>query len=252
MNQVEKANLFQTLHAPGEPIVLYNIWDAGSAAALTNAGAKAVATGSASVAAAQGYDDGEAIPMDFLLQLASRIVESVDVPVSVDFEGAYAAEPELVAANVAAVIRTGAVGINFEDRVVSGDGLYPLDLQVQRIKAIREEAASQGIPFFINARTDLFLESNAEQHHSHVYEAIERAAAYADAGASGFFIPGLANLDFIHQIVSASRLPVNVLMMGELNSIHEVAEVGVGRASYGPVPYRKSMEDLVACYRELK
>ena len=104
MTQAEKAAQFSALHVRGEPLVLYNIWDAGSAKAVAGSGAKAVATGSWSMAAAQGYPDGEAIPLDTVELVVRQISRSVDVPVTVDLEGAYAVEPEQVAANVARIV----------------------------------------------------------------------------------------------------------------------------------------------------
>ncbi|MEO5613390.1 MAG: isocitrate lyase/phosphoenolpyruvate mutase family protein, partial [Cypionkella sp.] len=87
MSQADKARRFKDLHIPGNPLVLYNIWDAGSAKTVASAGAQALATGSWSVAAAQGYGDGQAIPLDFALQIIARITQSTELPVSVDFEG---------------------------------------------------------------------------------------------------------------------------------------------------------------------
>jgi 2-methylisocitrate lyase-like PEP mutase family enzyme len=124
MNQAEKAKAFGALHRKGNPVVLYNIWDAGTAKAVTDAGAKALATGSWSVAAAQGYGDGEKIPLEALVAVTRQITAVNDLPLSVDFEGAYSTEPAGAAANVAKLIDAGAVGINFEDRVVGGSGLH--------------------------------------------------------------------------------------------------------------------------------
>ncbi|MEO1611169.1 MAG: isocitrate lyase/phosphoenolpyruvate mutase family protein, partial [Pseudomonadota bacterium] len=118
MSQSEKAARFAALHREGDPVVLYNIWDAGGAKALAEAGAPAVATGSWSVAAAHGYGDGEAIPLDLVLTIVGRIAATVDIPLTVDFEGAYAVDPSEAAENVRKLIRAGAVGINFEDRIV--------------------------------------------------------------------------------------------------------------------------------------
>lgn len=241
MSQVDKAASFAALHVPGTPLVIYNIWDAGSAKAVAGAGAKAIATGSWSVAEAQGYADGENLPLETLLDVASRIVASTDLPVSIDFEGGYAADPEPLAANITALIGTGAIGLNFEDQVVGDDGLYTLEQQVARIKAVRAAADASGVPLFINARTDLFLKSKPDAHGDHVGEALERGAAYAEAGGSGFFIPGLTDHDMIHQICAASSLPVNVMMRGKLSSISEVAALGVARASYGPGPFANAM-----------
>jgi len=105
MNQIEKAELFGTLHRKGNPVILYNIWDAGTAKAVTEAGAKALATGSWSVAAANGYGDGQKLPMDVLIETARSITAVNDLPLSVDFEGGYSTEPAGAAANVAKLAR---------------------------------------------------------------------------------------------------------------------------------------------------
>ncbi|MGO6818176.1 isocitrate lyase/phosphoenolpyruvate mutase family protein [Rhizobium leguminosarum] len=245
MNQNEKAKAFGALHRKGDPVVLYNIWDAGTAKAVTDAGAKALATGSWSVAAAHGYADGEKLPMSVLVETAKSITAVVDLPLSVDFEGAYSAEPEGAAANVAKLVEVGAIGINFEDQVVGGGGLYPAARQAARIRAIRAMAQGKGIPFFINARTDLFLaESDLSKHAGLVDEAIERGKAYAAAGGSGYFVPGLIDPALIEKICAASLLPVNIMMRTGAPDVKTLAKLGVGRVSYGPGPYRSMMEKL--------
>ena len=147
---------FAALHVPGNPVILYNIWDVASALAAVRGGAQALATGSHPVADANGWPDGQQVPIDFALANASRIIAAVDIPLTVDFEGAYSADPAKGGANVARLAATGAVGCNFEDQVIGGEGLHPLDLQVARIAAIRSAVGDQ---FFINARTDLFLKT---------------------------------------------------------------------------------------------
>lgn len=252
MNRFEKATHFKSLHVNGDPLVLYNIWDAGGAKALAEAGCKAIATGSWSVAAAHGFEDGEVIPLEFVLQIVERIATSVDLPLTVDFEGGYAAEPEEVMGNVRQVIKAGAVGINFEDQVVQGEGLYPITRQVERIKAVRQAADQESFPLFINARTDLFLASNTSDHEVLVTEALEREAAYAGAGADGFFVPGLTQLPLIKQIVDAANLPVNVMLTNGLTSVRNIADVGVSRASFGPGPYIKTISDLTERYKSIQ
>ena len=153
---MSKFETFAALHVPGDPVVLYNIWDVGSAHAVVNAGAKALATGSHPVADANGWPDGQQVPIEFAFANARRIVEAVEVPLSVDFESAYSAEPEEGGENVRRLKETGAVGCNFEDQVIGGEGIHPLELQVRRIVAIR---SAVGDDFFINARTDLFLKT---------------------------------------------------------------------------------------------
>ncbi|PID64080.1 MAG: phosphonomutase [Gammaproteobacteria bacterium] len=248
MRQAEKAIRFADLHQKGNPVVLYNIWDAAGAKALAEAGAPAVATGSWSVAAAHGYEDGEAIPLDFVLRITERICASVDLPVSVDFEGGYATEPAEVAENVRRIIHAGAVGINLEDGIVRGEGLHSVSSQAARIRAIRSVAAEEGIPLVLNARTDLFLDSDPATHKAHLAEALEREAAYGEAGADCFFVPGLTESSLISRIVDGAKLPVNVLMMGELKAIRDVAALGVSRASYGPGPFRRFLADFRKAY----
>lgn len=240
MTQTDKAKAFKAMHVRGAPLMLYNIWDAGTARAVAKAGAKALATGSWSVAEAQGFPDGQKIPLDVLLQIAGRIVSSVDLPVSIDFEGAYATDPAQAATNVKRLIETGAVGLNFEDQIVGGEGLHPVEGQVARIKAIR---GASDIPFFINARTDLFLRGKPETHASLVADAVARGCAYAQAGADGFFVPGLTDPALIQKVCEGVDLPVNVMMRGGLTR-EAAAQVGVARISHGPGPYATAIAAL--------
>jgi len=184
------------------------------------------------------------IPFDFAERIVSRIVSSIDAPVSVDFEGGYSEDDDELAANVSRLIEIGAVGINFEDRLVHGTGLYDIDRQAQRIAAIRTAADRQGVAFFINARTDLFLGqgSNSEQA---VDAALTRAKAYANAGASGFFIPGLQDERLIGRICEGADLPVNVMMMEDGTApVERLRALGVARISYGAAPYIACMDAL--------
>lgn len=252
MSQAEKATRLASLHQKGSPLVLYNIWDAGGAKAVEDAGAPAVATGSWSMAAAHGYYDGEAIPLDFVLRIVGRISASVDVPVTVDFEGGYATGPDEVAENVRKVIRAGAVGINFEDRVVKGEGLHAISAQTARIRAIKAVAADEGILLVLNARTDLFLGTDPASHEDHLAQALEREAAYAEAGADCFFVPGLTDARLIFEVTERASLPVNVMMTGELTSIKDVALLGVSRASYGPGPFFEFLANLKAACTSIK
>lgn len=244
MGQVEKAKSFAVLHTAGDPLVLWNIWDAGSAAAVAQAGARAVATGSWSVAAAQGFSDGEALPMEAALRTAREIVGAVDLPVSVDFEGGYAVEPAEVGENAAHLIATGAVGLNFEDRVVGGTGLHDIAAQTARIAAIRTAADAVGVPFFINARTDVFFADLPGTPDALMAEAVARAQAYRDAGADGLFAPGLSDLAQIAELSAAQPLPLNVMRMGDKVSVTAYAQAGVARISHGPGPYIAAMKAL--------
>ena len=233
---------FARLHVSGNPLVLFNVWDAGSAQAVAKAGARAIATGSASVAMANGFGDGERLPMEFALANAARIVEAVDLPVTVDFEGGYSADPAEAARNVAQLAETGAVGCNFEDQVVGGEGLYPIEAQAERIAAVRSAAGSD---FFINCRTDLFLKAPQETHdEAMVDEAIVRVRAYAEAGSSGFFVPMLGDLELLRRMCAQSPIPVNFMTYPGCPTTAEVAATGVARISHGPFPFMALMGKL--------
>ncbi len=248
--QRERADLFRDLHVKGNPLILFNIWDAGSAKAIEEAGAKAIATGSWSVAAANGFADGEKLPFGFALaNLRTASVErsraAVDAPVTIDLEGGYATDNAELKENIKKVIAAGAVGINFEDQIVGGEGLYAVEEQCARIEAIREAVEQSSIPFFINARTDVFLKTYPAMHdEAQLGEAIRRAAAYAHAGASGLFAPGLRDAEFIKRLCELSSLPVNIMVLPDTPPPGELAKLGVARISYGPGPYNQMMEAL--------
>jgi len=243
MNQTDKAKRFAELHVKDAPLLLYNAWDAGSAKSILDAGAKAIATSSWSVAAAQGYGDGEAIPIELAEQIVGRIAATVDIPVTVDFEGGYSEDDGELAANISRLLDLGVIGINFEDRIVKGSGLYSVDRQARRIAAIRKAAERKGVDLFINARTDVFFE-HGEDAAQAVGEALDRAKAYAAVGASGFFVPGLVDDALIGQICEGVSLPVNVMVMDGVPSNARLSELGVARISYGPIPYIRAMKAL--------
>jgi 2-methylisocitrate lyase-like PEP mutase family enzyme len=237
---------FAALHVPGDPVILYNIWDVGSAKAVVAAGAKALATGSHPVGDASGFGDAQQVPLEYVFANAARIVEAIDpLPLTVDFEGAYSTDPDEAGRNVANLKASGAVGCNFEDQVIGGEGLHPLEAQVARIRAIRRAV---GDDFFINARTDLYLKVEAHDDGL-VGQVVERGKAFADAGASGFFVPRLADPRQIERIVREVPLPLNVIAFPGAPPKGEWAAAGVARISHGPFPHRALMAQLTEAAR---
>jgi len=247
--QSDKARTFAAMHRPGAPIVLFNVWDAGGAVVLEKAGSPAIATGSHGVAEALGYGDGEKAPLDDVLYMVRRVTTSVAVPVTVDFEGAYAVDPDAVATNVTRLIDAGAIGLNFEDQVVGTKTLHPPETQAARIAAIHAAGVAREVPLFINARTDLFLKAPADEHASLVPEALARAALYAKAGASGFFVPGLVDPDLMTAIVKGTPLPVNAIASPAQQPASVLASLGVARISHGPFPWNAAMKAFVEGWR---
>lgn len=241
-----KYDIFASLHVPGDPVVLFNVWDPGSALAVANAGAKALATGSHPVGDASGFGDAQQVPLDYVFDNARRIVKASELPLSVDFEGAYSIDPDEGGENVRRLAETGAVGCNFEDQIVGGDGLHPLELQARRIAAIRNAV---GDAFFINARTDLFLKTQTYDE-ALVDQVVERGKAFADAGASGFFVPRLSEPKQIERVVREVPLPLNLIAFPGAPEKQVWAQAGVARISHGPFPHRALMAKLTEMARE--
>lgn len=240
-NQSDMAQRFRELHQRGNPVVLFNAWDAGSAKAVAEAGAKAIATGSWSVAAADGYEDGEKIPFAAALANLERIVSCVDLPVTFDIEAGYGD----IAKSVREAIAAGAIGFNYEDGRIGHDGLHPIDEQSARIREARAAADEQLKGVFINARTDMFLHTDPSTHtDAMVEEALQRADAYAKAGADGLFVPGIVEPAKIARICEKSPLPVNIMGKPDVTRPKGLAKLGVARISYGPFPYLLAMEAL--------
>ncbi|MEM7729067.1 MAG: isocitrate lyase/phosphoenolpyruvate mutase family protein [Pseudomonadota bacterium] len=246
MTQTDTARAFHALHDAQDPLILYNAWDAATARACAAAGSRAVATGSHSVAQAHGYADGQEIPFSLLLSIVERMAASVDVPLSVDFEGGYADTPDGLADNLTRLVEAGAVGVNVEDQRIGGDGLYTVSEQAARIAVLRRAAEACGVPVFINARTDLFLkETDASRHDALMEEAVVRARAYADAGASGFFAPRVAD-GLVARLADAVPLPLNIMAGPERADAPDLSRRGVARISYGPFPFIEAMQHFGA------
>ncbi len=252
MKPYEKAEKFLRLHHKFDPILLYNIWDLDSAKAVSQAGAEALATSSWSMAAAQGLEDGQKLPMEYVLEATKRIAVSTDLPVTVDFEGGYATAPGEIFKNVSRLLQAGAIGVNFEDQMIGGTGLCDASEQAVRIGAVRSAADAEGIPAVINARTDLFLqEKDTTKHANLVNEAIHRAAIYKKAGADCFFVPGILDACLISQIGNSVDLPVNVMVLDTSADLTGIIQTGVERISFGPAPYIAAMVNIEKTARKL-
>jgi len=245
-----KLDAFAALHQPGNPVLLYNAWDVGSAVAVAAAGAPAIATGSHSLAGAMGFPDGEKIPFNVFLDCVRRIAAAVDVPVTADFEGGFAVDPPRLADHARYLAETGVVGCNFEDQEVgAGGALHSIEDQSRRVAAVVESG------LWVNARTDVFLRKLMAGENANdralFGEAFERAAAYAEAGARSFFVPGLTDIDLIAEVCERSPLPVNVMMFRELTDWRPLVGAGVARVSWGGGPWHKAMDALTEEARAL-
>jgi methylisocitrate lyase len=241
--------LFRNLHRPGQPLVLFNVWDVGSALAVAQSGAAALATGSWSVAAANGYPDGEKMPRAEAIAVLRAIVRATTLPVSVDLESGYGDLADLEQ-TVALAIEAGAVGCNLEDSYPHEGSLRGMADAAARIAAARRVAERMRPGFFVNARCDVFFQAPAGRHDSAMAAAVlERGRAYAEAGADGLFAPGVTDLALVRELAAGSPLPLNVMRGSDTPSIADLAKAGVSRVSHGPHPYRVAMEALTALVR---
>ena len=241
-----KVEQFRALHTPGNPLVLYNIWDAGSARFVADAGAKAIATGSYGVAEANGFTDGEALPLELVLENLRRILSVTDLPVTIDMEAGYGDMAEEVAVSVGKAAAMGAAGINLEDRMPGETVLLGADEAAERI------AAAAGTGLHVNARTDVYRGKDPGDYTSSMIdEVIGRSEKYAAAGAGSLFVPFLGDHAIIRSICEASPLPVNVLWAPGRGTVAELASLGVARISYGHQPWLWLMEKLRADAKEL-
>ena len=232
MSQVAKAQLFRKLHEGPDVLVLANAWDAASAAIIADAGAKAVATSSAAVAWSYGYADGDVLPMDKVVATIAMAVKAAgDVPVTADIEGGFTDDLDQLTANIARVIEAGAVGVNIED------GARDPQLHARKIAAVRAQAEKQGVPLFINARTDVYLARLAEGEAAYD-ESVRRAALYAQAGADGIFVPGPADPALIGRLAGAIPRPLNIMGWAGVPKAADLAKLGVRRLSSATNPFR--------------
>lgn len=244
-NQRAKAEAFRDLHRGPEPLLIFNIWDVASAKAIAPH-VKAIATSSWAVAASQGYEDGEDLPLDVVERLVTRMVRAVDLPVSIDVEAGYGEMPDEAADSVARIIRAGAIGINLEDGLVGGRReLASADVHARKIAAIRKRADELGVPLFINARTDPYLLKFGDAAAC-LAEATRRARVYSDAGADGLFVPGLVDPDAIATLARSTPLPLNIMAMDGAPELTEIAKAGARRISMATSPLASAMRALGA------
>jgi 2-methylisocitrate lyase-like PEP mutase family enzyme len=240
MNQFET---FLQLHHSAEPLLLGNAWDVGSASLLQDHGFKAVATSSAALANAMGYEDGENLPFELLLQCVRRIKDVLSVPFSVDMEGGYSKDTAGLLRNITMLCEMGVSGINLEDsQRGAGRQLQSASAFSSKLSAVADHCSKNNLPLFINARTDAYLLGLPGA----LEESIQRAKFYQDAGAAGIFVPMVTTKPEIRAIVGSTKLPLNVLAHAQLPGIPELSAMGVRRISLGSSLYRDMNRQIVS------
>lgn len=227
----EKAETLRSLHVPGDPLIVTNVWDSITARIVAGApGVKALATASHSISEAHGVEDGEGLDVDEALAAAQLIIRSVELPVSVDFEKAYAQDAAGTRDNVWRLIEAGAAGLNLEDSRGRDKGeLYDIDTQVSKIAAARAAGDRAGVPIVINARVDALAGDPSSWD-----DAILRANSYLDAGADAAFVLGLTTEQQVADAVAQIHGRVSVISGADSVPLARLAELGVSRVSFGP------------------
>lgn len=233
LTPADRAAALRALHRPGDPLILPNAWDAGSARAVVTAGFPAVATSSGAVAEALGHADGEATPVGEMLDAVARIAAAVDVPVTADLERGYGLRP---AELVERLLATGAVGCNIEDSDPRTHELYDAEEQADLLAGIRAAAREAGVDLVLNARVDVFLRA-AGPPEGRLAEAVRRARRYRVAGADCVYPIVLAEPAAIRALVAELDVPVNVLARPGTPALAELAALGVARISFGSGVY---------------
>lgn len=231
MTTADKATLLTSLHIPGEPLIVTNVWDAVTARVVAGAkGVKALATASHSVSFVHGVPDNEGLTLEQALETARLVARAVELPVSVDFEKGYAPDAAGVRQNVARLIEAGAAGLNIEDSLQSASGpLRDVDESVARVAAARMAGDEAGVPLAINARVDALVSAPRDWAG-----AMDRANRYLDAGATSIFVLGLPTEGLVERAVRDIGGPVAVISNPTSVPLRRLAELGIARVSFGP------------------
>jgi len=251
-NPAELGRQFLELHHGPSILVLPNAWDVASARIFEEAGFPAIGTTSAGVANSLGYPDGQKLSRGEMLAVVRRIADAVEVPVTADVEAGFGSTPEEVADTAREVIAAGAVGMNLEDGVDGKpDLLLDMSLQKEIILAVLAVATASRVPFVLNARTDVFLNSIGPQE-TRLARTIERLNAYRAAGAQSLFAPGVKDRETIFQVARGVAGPLNILATAGTPPVSELQKLGVARVSVGSGPMRATLGFLDRMARQLR
>jgi len=243
----EKADLLRSLHVPGTPLIVTNVWDAVTARIVAGApGVKALASASHAVSFAHGVEDNEGLTVEQALAAASVITSATDLPVSIDFEKGYAKDVSELGDNIARLITAGAAGLNIEDSLQSATGpLRSVDDATARVAAVRAAATAEGVNLSINARVDV-LAGGGEWS-----DMVARANSYLAAGADSIFVLGLGTEDLVKRALDEIDGKISVISSPASVPLKRLAELGISRVSFGPMILGLTLSHLRAAATQL-
>ena len=249
--QNELAEQFHSLHNAGKTLLLANAWDCISAKMIEEVGFSAIATTSAGMAWALGYQDGEHIPPKLMVESIGRIARVVSLPVTADIEGGYYRDDLDSFANlISSVIEVGAVGINLEDSNPKTNKLNDIEHQVKLIEIARKVSIEMKVNLFINARVDGFTQQN-ESLQEKINICINRAKFYEKAGANGIFVPFVSEIESVAELKAYINLPLNILITNTMEVV-ELKRLKVNRISVGGKLILSAMNNIKKISTEIK
>lgn len=248
-SQIEKGNLFRSLHERDRAFIIPNPWDIGTARLLAHLGFEALATTSAGYAFSVGQRDNT-VGRDRMIAHVSEMTAATDLPVSADLENGFGDDPETVAETIRLGAAAGLVGGSIEDSTTRRDDpIYEIDRAADRVRAAAEVARSLPFTFTLTARAENYLFGRTDLN-----DTIKRLQAYQEAGANVLYAPGLSRKDDIAAVVSSLDRPVNVLMglAGVSLTLAELSEIGVKRISVGSVLSRVALTAFLKAATEMR
>lgn len=234
-----KVAYFREVHKKDKPLVLLNIWDVASAHELSTEKINLIPTGSYAMSDYYGYQDGEQMPFNEILDYVKQM-DPINNYITVDIEAGYAANLAELAKNIETIVKSGAVGINIEDKKSNTDALYSVEEQSERLVTIKQKLTTLKKDLFINVRTDTYFTGDSNENNQNeqlLDQTITRIKAYEKIGIDGIFIPGLKNKEHIKKIAAQTTLPINIMLDIKKDSISDYLNIGVSRISFGPSIY---------------
>jgi 2-methylisocitrate lyase-like PEP mutase family enzyme len=252
MARQTRADVFRNLHYTGNMLLLPKVWDPVTAALIEYCGFPAVATSGIAIAHAHGLQHGRQAPFQMVLRVLKRIVDTVEIPVSVEIDAGFSDEPGRLQENMTRVLDTGVAGVSFQDSHTGKDHLYSIDEQCRRIALIREAAVQAGRSVFINARVDTLVYKQGLADDEAIQEIITRSTAYLEAGADGIFPIFICQPDHVKMVLDNVHAPINLVTMPGIPPLNILNQMGVARFSLGPDLMNVAMSELKAFAEELQ
>jgi len=233
---------FKKLHKNNGILHIGNVWDIQSALMMEKSGYKVLGTSSLAIANSLGYEDGEEMSFEELYEVCKKIISKVNIPLSVDIEGGYSRYSKEIVENIISLYEIGVLGVNIEDSVVENGErrILPKEEFSKLLKEIKSNLQNKNINIFINARTDNFIMGLDNP----LEDTIQRIKLYELNGADGIFVPCIVDIEDIKKVVNSTTLPINIMMMPNLDDFETLTEVGVKRVSQGAFIYNDLMENF--------